>query len=52
MMLHDTPQTCSVRTLDPVLIRRRAEALAFADTRTLTRALYGETQTALACAAP
>ena len=33
--------------LDPFLIRRRAEALASADTRTLKRALYDETQTAL-----
>jgi len=28
-------------------IRRRAEALAFADTRTLKRALYGETRISL-----
>jgi hypothetical protein len=34
--------------LDRFSIRRRAEALASADTRTLKRALYGETQTALA----
>ena len=33
--------------LDRFSIRRRAEALASADTRTLKRALYGETQTAL-----
>jgi len=31
--------------LDRFSIRRRAEALASADTRTLKRALYGETQT-------
>jgi pyruvate dehydrogenase E2 component (dihydrolipoamide acetyltransferase) len=31
--------------LDPFSIRRRAEALASADTRTLKRALYDETQT-------
>jgi hypothetical protein len=35
---------------DRFLVRRRAEALASADTRTLKRALYGETQIALACA--
>src|SRR5687767_12963801 len=33
--------------LDRFSIRRRAEALASADTRTLKRALYGETKTAL-----
>ena len=41
---------CSAQALDRFSIRRRAEALASADTRTLKRALYGETQTALACA--
>ena len=34
--------------LDRFSIRRRAEASAFADTRTLKRALYVETHTALA----
>ena len=33
--------------LDRFSIRRRAEALASADTRTLKRALYDETQTGL-----
>ena len=33
--------------LDPFSIRRRAEALASADTRTLKRAPYDEPQTAL-----
>ena len=37
----------SVFWLERFSIRRRAEALASADTRTLKRALYGETQTAL-----
>ena len=36
--------------LDRPSIRRRAEALASADTRTLKRALYGETQTVLGAA--
>jgi hypothetical protein len=35
-------------SLDPFSIRRRAEALASADTRTLKHALYGQTQTARA----
>jgi hypothetical protein len=39
----------SALALDRLSARRRAEALASADTRTLKRALYGETATALAC---
>ena len=42
--LHGSPL---IQGLDRFSIRRRAEALASADTRTLKRALYGETQTAL-----
>ena len=42
--LHGSPL---IQALDRFSIRRRAEALASADTRTLKRALYGETQTAL-----
>ena len=40
-----------VQSLARFSIRRRAEALASADTRTLKRALYEETQVALACEA-
>ena len=41
-----TPLARAALGLDRFSIRRRAEALASADTRTLKRALYGETQTA------
>jgi hypothetical protein len=37
----------AVPSIDRFSIRRRAEALASADTRTLKRALYGEMQIAL-----
>ena len=37
-IVHATPKK---RKLDRFSIRRRAEALAYADTRTLKRALYG-----------
>ena len=41
-----TPLARAALGLNRFSIRRRAEALASADTRTLKRALYGETQTA------
>ena len=42
-----TPLARATLGLDRFSIRRRAEALASADARTLKRALYGETKTAL-----